>query len=209
MRRAESRQCSRRAVQITSRREYLCSLTHILCWQNANHVSGPAMPFSALRETAVGPHLDSASCLHSSLSCIHAHPLVYSSPASIHPAAWHLPLGGIHTLPRSRRALHVETTDIKSEISRNANIRSVASIGSASSEAAPAPCIFVGQWITAPFHHHAVICAHCSVLTRDQMSYREHLFYAKQIAQQGARLCFACVSSQHASRVLSSGLTAV
>ena len=49
---------------------HLCCLTHILCWQKLNQISGLATPFSTLNETAFEPHLASASCLHSSLSCM-------------------------------------------------------------------------------------------------------------------------------------------
>ena len=142
---------------------HLCCFTHILCWQKLNQVSGLATPFSKLSETAFEPHFASASCLHSSLSCMQgcaaeaaegalarsalrytdrSHPdlLVNGSKPDRSqiillqsPTHW----GGKHTLPRSRKALQVETTDNRSQISKNANVRSVASIDNESREAGP------------------------------------------------------------------------
>ena len=49
---------------------HLCCFTHILCWQKLNQVSGLATVFSKLSKMALEPHFASASCLHSSLSCM-------------------------------------------------------------------------------------------------------------------------------------------
>ena len=142
---------------------HLCFFTHILCWQKLNQVSGLATPFSKLNETAFEPHFASASCLHSSLSCRQGYapeaaesvlgsflstfldrPRPELLPNGLKPDSREITLlqfpahwGGKHTLPRSRKALHVDTTENRSQMSRNENVRSVASIGKNSREAGP------------------------------------------------------------------------
>ena len=58
--------------------------------------------------------------------------------------------GGRHTLPRSLNALQVETTENKSQMSRNAIVRSVASNGSERSDAFPGPSIVTSDLSRSP-----------------------------------------------------------
>ena len=58
-------------------------------------------------------------------------------------------LGGKHTLPRSLKALQVETTEKTSQMFRNASVRSVASSGSERSDAFPGPSMMKSDLSTA------------------------------------------------------------